>query len=240
MRFQKQKIHETNHPSSNQNSITPEEFTASLSHEIATPLTSIRTNLEIMQSSNQSSIFVQRALLSIEQIDLIINNYLSLGKRNHYKTWFDPTESIQKALEVLSGPIKQNNIRIEFFHKNANIYGNEIEFIQVATNLIKNSIDAYIQINQITNNGTKIIKISSLIFKHNYLMKILDYGIGVKKEDQANIFQPFFSTKPEEFGTGLGLAVSKRIIEEGFSGSLELANLQTPTEFLITIPQKSS
>jgi len=68
------------------------------------------------------------------------------------------------------------------------------------------------------------------------LLQISDNGGGIKKELQERVFEPYFTTKHNAKGTGLGLFMSKMICEQGFNGALELHSKKNITTFTIKIP----
>lgn len=212
------------------------EFSAGLSHEIATPLTCVKTNLEIIKTNQHESEFVDGALIGLEQIDLILNNYLRLSKQNGFSLRFNPNDEILKAVKLLNFKMRKNRIKVKFDLRAQKIYGNPVEFSQVVANLISNAIDAYDEITAITDKGIRQVEIISRVIKHIYVLKIVDYGVGIPKTKKKKIFQSYFTTKPFELGTGLGLSVSRRIIKNTFKGTLELTSRSNPTTFTIKIP----
>ncbi|MBN1331688.1 HAMP domain-containing histidine kinase [Candidatus Dojkabacteria bacterium] len=212
------------------------EFSAGLSHEIATPLTCVKTNLEIIKTRQDPEKFIDGALIGLEQIDLILNNYLRLNKQNGFSLRFNPNDEIVKAVRLLNFKIRRNKVKVHFDLRSREIYGNPVEFNQVVANLISNSVDAYDEITAITDKGTRRINIISRMIKNMYILKIVDFGIGIPEENSRKIFRSYFTTKPFEFGTGLGLSVSRKIIQETFRGNLELSSNKNPTIFTIKIP----
>ncbi len=96
---------------------------------------------------------------------------------------------------------------------------------QVLLNLILNA--DYSMINDCPNNKNLAILLKAYIDNQNLFIIVADTGLGIKPEIQDKIFNPFFSTKPEGKGTGLGLAVSSTIIAQ-HGGSLKIADNCTP------------
>ncbi|MGB3652449.1 MAG: response regulator [Rivularia sp. (in: cyanobacteria)] len=115
---------------------------------------------------------------------------------------------------------------------------------QVFMNLLANAIDALeesmldcedLSHNFIINNPQ--IYIGTTIDKHQLNVKIADNGKGMPESIRNEIFQPFFTTKPEGKGTGLGLSISYKIITENHGGNLQcISSPGKGTEFLIQIP----
>lgn len=110
---------------------------------------------------------------------------------------------------------------------------------QVFMNLLANAIEVLEESiidsdNMITNPQ---IRIATTIDKHQVTVKISDNGKGMSESIRSDIFQAFFTTKPEGKGTGLGLSISYQIITENHGGNLEcISSPGKGTEFLIQIP----
>lgn len=98
---------------------------------------------------------------------------------------------------------------------------------QVALNLIKNATDAVAADGRITVHG--------VVINGQYVLSVQDDGPGIDEATRSEVFQPFFTTKPPGEGTGLGLAVSRRIVSESH-GTLELSNTEEFTTFVVRIP----
>ena len=103
-------------------------------------------------------------------------------------------------------------------------------------NIISNAIDALQESIEFKNNPQIIIN-TELINNQKISISIKDTALGMTEEVRRQIFNPFFTTKPAGKGTGLGLAVSHKIIVEKHKG--EIKCISTPgqgTEFIIKIP----
>ena len=105
------------------------------------------------------------------------------------------------------------------------------EFAQVIINIINNSIDALLE--QVVNKP--IIKVKIVHSDHTIEISISDNAGGIDKKIINTIFEPYFSTKGKN-GTGLGLYMSKMIIEKELSGTLKVKNNPEGAEFTVKIP----
>lgn len=114
---------------------------------------------------------------------------------------------------------------------------------QVLFELLSNAMDA-VKL-KLNDNAYHIsspqISIGTQAINHQLLIRIKDNGVGISEENKAYLFQPFFTTKPASQGLGLGLATSRRIIEEMHGGSLTCcSSVDQGTELLIQIPFRST
>lgn len=107
-------------------------------------------------------------------------------------------------------------------------YENEIK--QVVLNIVNNAKDALIE----SKNATMQIKINTFEHESFVVVKIEDNGGGIAKKNLEKIFNPYFSTKSKN-GTGLGLYMSKTIIEEHCRGKLYVTNLDDNTGAVFTV-----
>ena len=118
----------------------------------------------------------------------------------------------------------------------AEVWGYENELKQVLINIINNAKDA------IDETGEKEghIDISVNPAPDSAIMiQISDTGSGISDHVKSKIFDPYFTTKEQGKGTGIGLYMSKTIIEQNMNGRLELVDHHDNTCFAITLPQKS-
>lgn len=132
---------------------------------------------------------------------------------------------MQKSLDISGVDVELKSYGRELTH----IYKNE--FIQVMLNLIKNAKDILVD-NEIKD--PKIIIISRCE-SEKLIVEVCDNGGGVDDEVIDKIFEPYFSTKDKQSGTGLGLYMSKMIIEEHLGGKLSVYNTEVGACFKIEI-----
>ena len=156
-------------------------------------------------------------------------NYFSPDKDKEFVLVSDVVEAsakfMQKSLEMDGVEIELKKEGRELTH----IYKNE--FIQVVLNLIKNAKDVLVQ-NKIQN---PIISISSTAVDEKLIVEVKDNGGGVDEKIIDEIFKPYFTTKDKNSGTGLGLYMSKMIIEEHLGGNLSVENKDGGACFKIEI-----
>lgn len=128
-------------------------------------------------------------------------------------------ETLNKALEIAFETIEKNHVNINIVSKSDyEVLAYENGLIRVFLNLILNSIEAF------KNKKRKIITITFSKFGKNYLkITIKDNAGGIDKENLDKIFQPYFTTKHPSQGIGVGLYISRQIIES-FQGKIKVKN----------------
>ncbi|MDQ5852652.1 MAG: ATP-binding protein [Chloroflexota bacterium] len=105
------------------------------------------------------------------------------------------------------------------------------ELNQVWTNLIDNAIDA--------TNGSGTIHLITRSENNHVMVEVADDGTGIPEEIQGKVFEPFFTTKGVGYGTGLGLDISYRIVQQ-HNGTLEVHSRPGLTRFIVRLPVGAS
>ena len=139
---------------------------------------------------------------------------------------------IYNGLKIVQKNLEANNINIELdlqSKKNINIYENEIT--HVILNILKNAQDKFLE----KESENAQIRISSKDYEDEIKVEIYDNGGGIKKENLDIIFEPYFSTKKEKNGTGIGLYMSKTIIEKNHKGRIYASNIDEGICFSIVL-----
>ncbi len=200
------------------------DFLSIMSHEIRTPLNAIIGLIYIMEKENSLSSFQENIEVlnySAHNLYLLINNILDFNKIEAGKVEienvpFDLKELIQQITKSLQVKAEENSNKLEIeFDKNftPNVISDPLRIGQILTNLISNAI-------KFTRDGVIKIKIDQLeVNKNNskFKVQVIDNGIGIELDKFEQIFQKFEQaeqTTTRKFGgTGLGLVISKKLLQ---------------------------
>lgn len=168
----------------------------------------------------------------LEFMSETIDDFRDYFKPDQKKELTNIGEVVRRGLELMKKPLE--NAHIEITHTNhctkeTQIYINE--FVQVLLNLVKNSKDVLFQ-NKIKNPKIEIITRCN---EESISVEVIDNGGGVNDEIISQIFDPYFTTKDSKHGTGLGLYMSKMIVEEHLGGTIEVINLEAGACFKIIL-----
>ena len=162
-----------------------------------------------------------------------IDDFRNFFSPHKIKTECNLEKLIQKAILLSSDEVMANNIIInkdlDFGSKTVFLFENEL--LHIILNIIQNAKEAFRE-NKITH-GPKIIKIIGSLEEEVVSISIIDNAGGVKEEQLPFIFAESYTTKGE--GTGLGLYLSKVIIEDHMGGSIEAKNIGDGTMFRIKL-----
>ena len=217
------------------------EMISMIAHQWRQPLAAISStaaNLELktMLDDYNKEYFtkeIQNIADYSKHLSSTINDFREFFKFN--KTMLDTTskELIEGTLKIISTTLETKNIKliikIESNHT-VNTFPNE--FKQVLLNLIKNAEDVLLE----QNISNPVISIRTYRKKNKLYFKVEDNGGGIPKKYMDQIFNPYFTTKEKKEGTGLGLYMSKTIIEDHCHGTITASNSKKGAVFEIVLP----
>lgn len=152
------------------------------------------------------------------------------------KEEFNLLKEVQLVINIISSTLDNYNIKIEInIDKNLKIISYLNEYKQVVLNILNNAKDVLID-KDIKN---PLIKLTASEDANYVILNIEDNGGGVLVEPKNKIFEPYFSTKENSNGTGIGLYMSKIIVEKNMKGELKVENINKGAKFSIHIPKSS-
>jgi len=177
----------------------------------------------------------QHIIEYVSTLSETIDDFRTFFKPNKDKEFISIITPIERALSIVEVKMSNNNIDIikdYQIDKNINIYSNEM--MQVVLNILKNAEDNFDE-KEIEDKKIIIITKESEEF---YIIEIKDNGGGISKDILDKIFDPYFTTKDSKNGTGLGLYMSKTIIEEHNGGVLSVENIDNGVSFKIKLKKE--
>ncbi|MEA2100459.1 MAG: ATP-binding protein, partial [Campylobacterota bacterium] len=226
------------------------EMLSMIAHQWRQPLASISTaqiNMQLvldlekydLNDKNEQKKFLDyfedkltKIGLYTKNLSQIITDFSDFYKPNKKSEILLFDEIVQKAYKMVADTIKSNSIKVNIdLNANYKIKVHENELIQVVLNLINNAREQLLQ-NNIKN---PMIKIQSYISDDDVCLEVGDNAGGINEKIIDKLFDPYFSTKLEKNGTGLGLYLSKIIIKEYHHGSIYAKNSKNGAIFTIRI-----
>ncbi len=229
------------------------EMAAGIVHEIRQPLTAMTlavNNLAEMLSPehkfDNAKILqkVDRLKTQIERVTKIVANMRVLAR--HSDGTLEPFrvhEAITEAVGIVQHKLTTSSIELEYTCDEAlQAYGNAGEFGQVILNLMSNAHDAILskpKPGSTENAGARRVTVLAQPLDTEWLdVSVRDTGTGFPKVDAERAFEPFFTTKEPGKGTGLGLALCRRIIEN-MGGTITLGNWSGGAEIRVKLKRKA-
>jgi signal transduction histidine kinase/ligand-binding sensor domain-containing protein len=196
------------------------------------PVNQIKKGLYIEEAVTELDGLIKYVKEGAVRISDIVNNFMAfVGKDEPGVQPIDIHENIEITLNLLQNKIK-NRVEIEkIFGEIPKIEGYPGQMNQVWMNLLSNAADA------IPGQGVVTIETSMKDAGH-VLIRISDTGAGIAEKDRGRIFEPFFTTKTNNKGMGLGLAITKKIIEK-HNGLIDFeSKVGQGTSFFVILPIK--
>ncbi|WP_127716669.1 hybrid sensor histidine kinase/response regulator [Halobacteriovorax sp. HLS] len=221
------------------------ELTAGISHEISNPLTIASGSTELLEIFLESGLLeenmeevteaienIQSSLLRINKITLNMKKFVY--QDDEKKEYFNLASVISSSIDLVKPSFDKEDIEIEFKELSPGTIGfvNELGIEQVLVNLLKNSLDAS------RNSSSKSVTVELDTSKdgESVFIRVKDLGHGISDENIDQVFNPFFTTKEMGEGTGMGLSLSRQIIE-AHQGTLTcISNGSKGSTFTIELP----
>lgn len=215
-----------------------------LFHDLMTPLNLVSLNLESLDTHNKErnmnmanvQKYVNRAIYGTRKLESFIMIARKQFKNSEQVQKFSVTQEIEQVIKLVSYRAKELHAKIFLLPKSSTfVYGKVIRFDQMMINLINNALDA---LESTSHTTDKYINISINQKKGFINLMIEDNGKGISPTNLPKIFDPSFSTKKSKEHMGLGLYISKSIIEKDFKGSISVESTENKgTIFSLTFPQ---
>ncbi len=178
----------------------------------------------------------QEADRVLEYMSHTIDDFRNFFMPKKEKEEFNLLKEVQLVMNIISSTLDNYNIKIEMnIDENIKIITYLNEYKQVVLNILSNAKDILID----KNLKNPLIKITVSEDKNYVILNIEDNGGGVLVEPKGKIFEPYFTTKEDSNGTGIGLYMSKIIVEKNMKGKLRVKNINDGAQFSIYIPKDS-
>ncbi len=214
------------------------QMMANIAHQWRQPLTELTLALFNLKRASQKrddeqvEAIYSEAKFMIQNMSQTIEDFINFFRPDKPKEPFTVSKSIEESLQILQKTLEKEHIHIEkSIDTTLRSVGVSNELSQVIINLLQNAKDAFE-----SKSGKKVVRIEVVREDDFAKIVIADNAGGIEESILERIFEPYFTTKHTAKGTGLGLFMSKMIIERGLSGSIEVKNLEDGACFVIKIP----
>jgi len=214
------------------------EMVGSIAHQWRQPLNALSINIQNLEDDYQENLidkefidnFMDKNKKIIDFMSDTIDDFRNFFRIDKEKIDFSALESINSVVNIQSAVLRNYDINIEVIGEDFNINGFKNEFSQVIMNIINNAKDALLE-NEIKNKKI-VIKLDKC------KITIVDNAGGIDDETIHRIFEPYFTTKEQGKGTGMGLCMSRMIIEDNMNGTLRAKNIDDGVAFEILLDCK--
>jgi PAS domain S-box-containing protein len=204
------------------------EMIGAIAHQWRQPLNNITLILHFIRDNADNDAFtrsmletyVARAKKQIDYMSETIDDFRDFYKPSKYKTVFDIRKAIASTLSIMESPLEKNGIDVSLEGESFTLEGYENEFRQAILNIFANAKDAIASQQQ--KQGTFRGKINIQLDSNR--ITVYNNGGTVSDEVLERMFEPYFTTKFEDKGTGIGLYMTQTIIEHNMHGKITAKN----------------
>lgn len=219
------------------------EMISTIAHQWRQPLSEINgiiLNMDI--DYNKKILSAQTFTQYLDELELTttymsntINDFMNFFKHDKKLECFFVSDAIQNAIKLITLS-HENSVKILYeVQEEGKIFASKSELIQALIIVIRNAIDACLNH---SNEASKIVITNRQINNKTMLITISDNGGGIASEILEKIYNPYFTTKHESQGTGLGLYILKMIVEQNMKGSVTIFSSSIGTDCTLSIPLK--
>lgn len=179
----------------------------------------------------------QEADIVLEYMSHTIDDFRNFFMPKKEKEEFYLYKAIDSVMTIVSSGLESYNIRIDIDIDEKLVLKTYLnEYQQVVLNILKNAKDVLVE-KKVNNPFIKITAFEELDY---VVLHIEDNGGGITVEPKSKIFEPYFTTKSQSDGTGIGLYMSKIIVDKNMKGKLRVRNTKEGAKFAIFVPKDSS
>lgn len=176
---------------------------------------------------------IQKINTFTQHLSTTITDFRNFFKPDKEKSLTSLNDIVSGSLKIIGTSIEAQGVFIETFleaKEEFNSYPNELK--QVLLNILKNAQDVFIE----KDIQSPKISLRTQRLGNEVALLISDNAGGIGEEQKQYIFDPYFTTKEKRDGTGLGLYMSKMIVEDHCNGKIEVENIENGACFILTLP----
>lgn len=217
------------------------EMIGNIAHQWKQPLNSMALNLFNMNddfyaeelTSREFDGYIRRLNLLIDHMADTIEDFSDFLKPDKEKGWFSIGKELDKVLTLMSHTMKKDSVSVIRTGEPVRGFGFRNEFAQVLFNVLSNAVEAL----EASPAEKREIQITTRVEEHDQVkIRVYDNGGKIPPAAIERLFEPYYTTKADKKGTGIGLYMSKEIIENRMNGKIEVKNAAGGVECCLWIP----
>ncbi|OUR71016.1 hypothetical protein A9Q76_06260 [Arcobacter sp. 31_11_sub10_T18] len=219
------------------------EMLGNIAHQWRQPLNNINLLIHFVRDNYNNKHFTKKDLdesissakVQIDYMSQTIDDFSDYYKPTKNKALFDIKNSIEKSAKIVATQFEVNDITLEIEDNNVEVDGFENEFQQVIVNILNNAKDAAI-IKKHNVDFKAVVSVKIERQEDKAILQIINNCGEASREVLDRMFEPYFTTKFETQGTGIGLYMTKTIIETNMNGRITAQNIRDGLKFIIILP----
>ncbi len=184
---------------------------------------------------------VEKSMIQIKFMSKTIDDFRNFFMPDKQKTIFDVIKAVEEVISIIDAQLRHNYIDVKIDCGGMPQFpldGYQSEFKQAILNIVNNAKDAIIEAKEKsipTSDENGLIEVNAKKTGDKLIIRISDNGGGIPEDIIDRIFDPYFTTKEQAKGTGIGLYMSKVIIENNMGGRIYAENIKGGTRFTIEL-----
>jgi PAS domain S-box-containing protein len=216
------------------------EMIGNIAHQWRQPLNALGLTIQELNLTYEYGKFskeyleatVARAMDIIFHMSQTIDDFRNFYKPDKGKGWFKVDQVVAKTISLIEANFRERRIRIDIsLSENMEIKGFPNEYAQVLLNILMNASDILVE----RNTAKPRVKVRAWMEEQRSVVTVTDNAGGIRENIMDKIFDLYFTTKENDLGTGIGLFMSKTIIEKNMGGHLTVRNTKDGAEFRIEV-----
>ncbi len=219
------------------------EMLGNIAHQWRQPLNNVSLFLQFLkdnyknENSNEVMVnkYFDKSFTQIQYMSQTIDDFRNFYRPSKQKTYFTVEHALSSTIEIIKAQLKNENIELIENIEDVEVLSFENELKQAFLNILSNAIDAIKQKRE-KHKFEAYVKIDVESCENLVNIKIENNGGEIKEEVISRVFEPYFTTKFESQGTGIGLYMTKSIIETNIKGKIEVCNIKDGVFFMIRLP----
>ena len=213
-----------------QKMISMGQMIENIAHQWRQPLSIISTRASTIKLKNDLKMLdkdelneaLEQILNTTTYLSQTIDDFRDFFRPRKEKEMFSLSKAIYKSIELSKLSFENSDIKLIFEEKDIDIFGYETELIQVFINAINNSKDALTQ----KDVEDKLVIINLIEKNTKVYIEFVDSALGIEDDILHKVFEPYFTTKHQFSGTGIGLYMSSEIITKHMKGEIFMKNVE--------------
>jgi len=216
-------------------------------HDLASPLTAVSLNLQLLKKQERVDMenterYLEQAIQITKKLEGFLGSVRKQMRHQETITEFRIQDEVEDVLQMVGHKARKAQVEL-LFHSTEVVlmmYGNPFKFNQIVLNLISNAIDSY-DSKKMEAGKTRSVRVEVQSQAGMCICSVQDEGVGIAPEHLEAIFEPFYTTRMEEGGMGIGLSTTRELVENYFHGQIQtFSTLGKGSKFIVTFPLKQA